>query len=185
MNEPLLFSYILEGYKIDILIREAKKADAPSLLVCIQEVLVTSPYLPRYSDELTVKSVEQEEVWIEKQKEIGILLVAVADGNIVGSLNLIREKWRRTRHVGEFGISVLPSFQNKGIGRKLLEALLSWATKKTDLQKIRLRVMAQNVGAIHLYKSFGFQEEGRLKAEVSNMDGTYDDTIWMGLHLYQ
>ncbi|WP_052807471.1 GNAT family N-acetyltransferase [Risungbinella massiliensis] len=171
------------GNIIKIVIREANKTDAVSLFACIQEVLANSPYLPRFPDELQVKTIEQEEIWIEKQKEMGILLVAVADGKIVGSLNLSREKWKRTRHVGEFGISVLPSYQNKGIGRKLMGELLTWVSKKTDLRKIRLRVMAQNVGAIHLYKSFGFQEEGRLKEEISNMDGTYDDTIWMGLHL--
>ena len=47
-----------------------------------------------------------------------------------------------------------------------------------------LDLNAENIGALKLYKSLGYEEEGRLKRELKIGD-RYIDLIFMGLQLKQ
>lgn len=75
---------------------------------------------------------------------IGILCVATYDyQSEKGPIVWIRE------------IAVNPSFQNKGIGRRLIMKALSYG-KKHNATRAFLAADEKNVWAIHLYKSIGF-----------------------------
>ena len=50
------------------------------------------------------------------------------------------------------------------------------------LEKIELSVYSSNEAAIALYRSFGFEEEGR-RRRGRLVDGVHDDVILMGLFL--
>lgn len=64
-------------------------------------------------------------------------------------------------------IAVHPGFRRLGIGSKLMEAMeLFSSTKKVGATTLEVR--AGNQGAIGLYKSFGFAEEGLRKAYYRN-----------------
>jgi ribosomal protein S18 acetylase RimI-like enzyme len=54
-------------------------------------------------------------------------------------------------------VVVLKGFRDKGVGRKLLTAVIEYA-KKIDCSKITLEVRADNPRAQALYKSLGFDE---------------------------
>jgi RimJ/RimL family protein N-acetyltransferase len=57
--------------------------------------------------------------------------------------------------------------------------LLAWARREPRVEKIELRVRATNERAIHLYRTMGFVEEGRL-ARVLKIDAdTYIDDLMM------
>lgn len=56
-------------------------------------------------------------------------------------------------------IAVLPDHQNKGIGTKLLEEILLYATKQS-YESIFLEVSEHNVSARHLYQKMGFVQVG-------------------------
>lgn len=56
-------------------------------------------------------------------------------------------------------IGVMPKMQGQGIGRKLLDALIRKAGEK-GVSSIYLEVRASNQAAVHLYRSFGFQQTG-------------------------
>ncbi len=76
-------------------------------------------------------------------------LVAEADGRVVASA-FMNEK-RPIRAVGP--VSVHPDFQNRGIGRKLMDMLLDRAN---DAPSVRLTQDAFNTGSLALYTSLGF-----------------------------
>jgi RimJ/RimL family protein N-acetyltransferase len=97
---------------------------------------------------------------------------------IVGSLNFIGGSRERTKHKGEFGMSVLKDFWGLGIGSALLQSLIEWA-KGSGIRKIQLEVMADNERAINLYKKFGFKIEGRKEKAVFK-NGEYTDILVMG-----
>jgi len=86
------------------------------------------------------------------------------------------------RHIADLNIAVNLGWQNKGIGRRLLEQLIDRAKKSSDIEKIQLNVRASNIPATSPYKKMGFQEEGRLKNRVKIKDRYIDDFI-MGLEL--
>ena len=54
-------------------------------------------------------------------------------------------------------IIVLDKYRGKGIGKKLMEAVIEYA-RKNDFGKITLEVRADNIRAQKLYKSCGFGE---------------------------
>lgn len=85
----------------------------------------------------------------------------------------------KLRHTGRLVLMVHGDFQNKGIGSSLLNTLLHLADHDLGLIRLELDVVVDNESAIHLYKKFGFEIEGRLKkAHFSR--GEYQDIFIMG-----
>lgn len=56
-------------------------------------------------------------------------------------------------------VAVAPSCQNQGIGRRMLEYLLTQARTR-GITRIILEVRVSNAGAIHLYEKIGFRSCG-------------------------
>ena len=57
---------------------------------------------------------------------------------------------------------------------------IRWARASDVIRQVNLRVRADNAGAIALYRSRGFAEEGVLRAEMRIHDEDHDQ-LWMGL----
>jgi diaminopimelate decarboxylase len=104
-------------------------------------------------------------------------VVAVHGDRVVGHVYIQRERHPVTRHVATLGIAVASDLRGKGIGSALLIEALDWA-KSVRVEKIVLSVYPSNVGAIALYRKFGFIEEGRL-ARHSRKSYGYEDEILM------
>src|SRR5919197_1174122 len=79
-------------------------------------------------------------------------LVAELDGRVVGLSGLHRGTGKR-RHSAAIGLGVHDEFQGRGIGRRLLEALLDLADNQLGLARVELEVMADNTHAIRLYEA--------------------------------
>ena len=86
----------------------------------------------------------------------------------------------RTRHAGEFGITVTRGCQGVGLGRRLMAMLIDWARRGGIVRKINLLVRADNEAAIALYASLGFETEGRKRRDML-VGGTFHDALLMGL----
>jgi len=63
---------------------------------------------------------------------------------------------------GEFGMSVLHSYWNLGIGSHMLAYPINWAKHTGTILKINLRLRIDNFPVIHLYEKYGFVQEGRV-----------------------
>ena len=59
-------------------------------------------------------------------------------------------------------IAVKNKFRRQGLGRRMLEEICAFSEKR-EIAKIHLEVRSENEAAVHLYRSFGFQEVGRRK----------------------
>ena len=64
-------------------------------------------------------------------------------------------------------VVVAPSARQKGVGRQLLEALLT-AARETNSESVFLEVRDSNTAARSLYERTGFQQHGRRKSYYSN-----------------
>ena len=108
--------------------------------------------------------------------------VAELDGALVGWCDAIPgSETAGTAHVGSLGMGVLKEYRSRKIGRQLLEATVARA-REVGIEKIELCVYCANEPAIALYRSFGFEEEGKRK-HGRLVDGVYDDVLMMALHL--
>lgn len=88
-------------------------------------------------------------------------LVAVdnEEQKVVGTITLQVYTGRRA-HVGQLGMMIHDSYQNQGIGSKLLEAVIELAEDWLNLKRLELTVNTDNPSAIHLYEKYGFVIEG-------------------------
>jgi RimJ/RimL family protein N-acetyltransferase len=164
---------------MSISVREATPADAAALLAHLK-ALAAEPgiNIPLAPDEITT-TLEQEKALLADiaQSERAIMLVAEAEGAIVGELSLKAISPRRAvRHVATLGMSVAQPWRGKGVGRALMTDVLAWAPT-AGLTRIELYVYARNAPAIALYERFGFTVEGRRKGFIREGDTYLDDLV--------
>jgi len=157
---------------VNVTIRKAELKDARCLVEAEREIAQEPGYFCSQPSELTEEAVIQT-----IQSPQSIYLVAEQEGQIVGHAFLEPYTLQSLRHIADLNIAVHLGWQNKGIGRQLLEQLIKRAKNAGALEKIQLNVRASNTIAIALYKKTGFYEEGRLKNRLKIKDGYIDDII--------
>jgi ribosomal protein S18 acetylase RimI-like enzyme len=162
-----------------ITVREATPKDAAALLAHLKE-LTAEPgiNIPLGPDEVTT-TLEQEKSLLSDiaNSPNAIMLVAEADGAIVGELSLKTISPRRAvKHVATLGMSVKQAWRGKGVGRALLADAIAWAPS-AGIKRIELYVYARNAPAIALYEKSGFAIEGRRKAFIREGDEYLDDFV--------
>lgn len=184
-NLPEVFRMIIkpksmEGKNLSWILRCATKQDARELSILRLQIDGESENLDRESGE-DYLSPETFEERIQKDMEAdrSLFLVAEVEGRIVGFARCQGNHLSRFRHGAEFGICIAKEYWGNGIGKALLQNILEWADN-IELERIELSVVETNTGAISLYRSFGFIEEGLLRKNRLHKDGSCYSTVIMG-----
>lgn len=126
-----------------------------------------------------------EEVWQARLTEMigpgkqDVMLVAEREEQVVGTAGLhpVGAQLRR-RHAMMLGISVASEAQGHGVGKALMQALCDYADRWAQVLRLELTVFADNARAIALYRRFGFEHEGTMRAYAMR-DGQYVDALAM------
>lgn len=79
-------------------------------------------------------------------------------------------------------LCVDPHSQSKGLGRKMLRAMLRIA-KLRNVEQMLLEVRPSNIPAVALYASEGFNEIGRRPRYYPAADGKREDALVMAIEL--
>ncbi len=161
-------------------IRPAHPGDAEAALAYIQAVAAETEFFVLEPDEFPA-TVEEEQAWIQDHLDDPgkILLLAEADGCLIGNVSFEVGPFRRIAHRGTFGIAVVKEWRGRGVGTALLQALLKWAESSPVVEKVCLEVFAANSRAIALYTKLGFVEEGRRIKDIKRGPDDYLDTVVM------
>ncbi|MCQ6282881.1 GNAT family N-acetyltransferase [Bacillus sp. EB600] len=77
--------------------------------------------------------------------------------------------------VAEVSIYVSQSSKGKGIGSKLLKALIE-SSEQNGYWTLQSGIFPENVPSLKLHKKYGFREVGR-RERIGQMDGMWRDTI--------
>ncbi|MGZ5042941.1 MAG: GNAT family N-acetyltransferase [Usitatibacter sp.] len=108
------------------------------------------------------------EMWRKRLLELpesDYLLVACADGQIVGSSGLHASgKSPRRAHAMMLGLGVAEAWHGKGVGSRLVAAMTGLADDWLNVIRLELTVFTDNERAIALYRKFGFEIEGTHRA---------------------
>jgi len=165
------------------LIRTATIEDAKAILGYVAQIAGESNNLTFGPGEFNL-TVEDEITFIDNTNKAANQLVLVAEhkGRIIGNLNYRGGGRPRIAHTGEFGVSVLRDYWGNGIGKALIEEMISWAKNSGIIKKIDLQVRDDNKNAIRLYKALGFKEEGHISRKFY-IDGWYYSVYYMGLEI--
>jgi len=158
---------------MDITIRKAEPADAEAIWKCY-----TAPQVVRNTLQLPYRSLESVREQLTKRREGDHLLVAIVDGEVVGTIGLDTSPRPRIRHRGEIGMMVRDDWQGKGVGTAMMQAVVDLADKWLNLTRIELTVYTDNEPAIALYRKFGFQIEGTLR-KYAFREGEFVDAYAM------
>jgi len=151
-------------------IRKMSSDDLPALydIYTDKEVVNNNRYLPE------IKREEFDSMFNDSQ----LNFVAVeSDGELLGHLAINSTPKPRLKHSASFGIAVAKTSRGKGVGRFLMEYLLSYCDEQLNLTRLELEVHANNVAALALYKSFGFKVEGTKRKAVLVEDDLIDIVI--------
>jgi phosphinothricin acetyltransferase len=107
-----------------------------------------------------------------------VLVAEGGDGGVVGwgSLNLFNPR-RAYDHVADFSLYVERDWRGRGVGRLLLDALVTQA-RTLGYHKLVLSAFPWNEAGMRAYGRAGFREVG-IYREQGQLDGRWVDTIVM------
>ena len=161
--------------------RAMKKDDLPLFVKWLNDpevkegLLVASPF-----------SLEDEEDWYanmrnkpQEERHLVIEILIEDTWKPIGNCGLFGINWR-SRHA-EFGIVIgAKQYWNKGYGSEALGLILKYGFNTLNLNRIALRVFANNPRAIRSYEKVGFIKEGCMR-EAHYQDGVYIDVFMMSM----
>lgn len=160
-----------------ILVRRARPADAEALARLMSE--------PEVFAQLMQMPHADVEAWRERLSrpaapgQADLLLVAEVQGEVVGSAGLHPTgPALRRRHAMMLGVSVAASWQGRGVGRTLMQALCDYADGWLGIRRLEHQVYADNHRAQALYRKFGFDVEGTHRGYAMR-DGVLVDSLSM------
>jgi phosphinothricin acetyltransferase len=158
----------------DLIIRGVGPADADPIAVIynqgIEDRLATL--------ETETRSAEERRHWLTARGPRHPVLVGEVDGRVVGwgSLNSFNPR-PAYDHVADFSVYVARDWRGRGVGRRLLEALLERG-RELGYHKLVLAAFPFNAAGVALYRRLGFVEVGVYR-EQGRLDGRWVDVVVM------
>lgn len=166
------------------ILRNGTVADAEGALNNFNLTHGETDYLFSYPHENSMTAAEEGAFLAAKtanEKEIEIL--ALVDGQIVGmaGIDALGTKCK-VCHRAEFGIAIAKAYWGLGLGKAMTEACIACA-KQAGYSQLELDVVAENEGAVALYRNCGFVEYGRNPRGFRSPLSGYQELVYMRLEL--
>lgn len=123
---------------------------------------------------------ESHENWMKTMVETGkvVQFIIVCDGKDVGSVYLRDIDYDKKE--AEYGIFIgEEDLRGCGVGTKSAELITEYAFEEMKLDRLFLRVHANNERAVRSYEKAGFVKNG--KSEIVVIDGAETEIIFMSL----
>ena len=117
--------------------------------------------------------------WEEKMKTTTSHIFVVRDGEeYVGMAGGFQEKGEKISHAGYvWGVYLRKTYRGQGLGKQMMQALLSELQKNPEIKKIKLGVNTMQAAAVKMYESFGFKIVGTLQMEMRIGDTYFDEYV--------
>jgi len=157
-----------------LLIRDAEIKDLRKINDIYNEAIINT--VATFDTE--PRSIEEQNVWFENHDDKYPIIVADLDGEIVGWSALSKYSTRCAySNTSEISLYVKENFRNKGIGKKLIKAIIEKGDS-AGLHVVLARIADGNKHSMYLHESVGFVHVGVLK-EVGSKFGKILDVYLM------
>ena len=154
-------------------IREATELDLTALTEIYNAAVAERLAAP----DLTPRSPEERRTWWQAHHDPRYpILVAEANGTVQGYAAL--SSWVRGdvyAHTAEAGLYLAPGAQGRGLGTRLMRALLAEAARRRH-HVVIARVWAGNDASLALCRRCGFETVG-VQREVGRRRGVWEDCV--------
>ncbi|ABD09088.1 GCN5-related N-acetyltransferase [Rhodopseudomonas palustris HaA2] len=157
---------------MDVTIRAMRSEDAVEIFE-----IVNQRAFRFWTLSLPYESFDTIKKWLEPQSPRDLHFSAELDGRVVGA-SALRPFYGRRAHAAEFWIGVHEDYARRGIGTRLLAAMIDTADNWLNIKRIEMTVFTDNIGALALYSNFGFEIEGTHKAATFR-EGAFVDAHCM------
>lgn len=165
----------------EYLIRRSKSEDVDKIFDLYKNVSRTVGGLARTENEITKEYVKN---FTDRALESGVQFVIIDeldDHKMIAEIHCYKLEPNVFGHIlSELTISVDPTYQGKGLGRQLFQALLDFVRmNREDILRIELIARESNSKAIKLYESIGFVKEGRMVNRIHLTEDLFEADIPM------
>lgn len=146
--------------EVEFTIREAIPDDAVEILRALKIAGSETPFLVMDEKGLEMTPVEMSENLANLyESPNNLLMVALADEQVIGTASIKASSKKRIEHIGEIGISILKDYWGFGLGTLMMEELIEWAKESGVIRRLELTVQHRNQRAVHVYEKIGFKTE--------------------------
>jgi L-amino acid N-acyltransferase YncA len=158
----------------ELTIRPARADDLGAITEIYNEAVLTS--VATFDTE--PKSLDDRRAWFAAHGPCHPVLVAEREGAVLGWASLSRWSERPAyAETVEVSVYVAAPHRGRGVGRRLLEAVLDRG-RRAGLHAVIAQIAAENAVSIHLHEAFGFERVGLLR-EVGRKFGRLLDVLIM------
>lgn len=160
------------------MIRTATPADAPAIAAIYNHAV---EHTTAIWNDVTVDA-DNRVGWMQDRLAAGLPVIVWDHGGVLGYASY--GPWRAFdgyRQTVEHSVYVAPNAQGGGIGRRLMESLITRA-RKDGLHVMVAGVEAENIGSIRLHERLGFTQTG-LMPQVGQKFGRWLDLAFLQLVL--
>lgn len=121
-----------------------------------------------------------EAFWISEMIRAAehLVLVAEADGEVIGNVLVSLDRNVVSAHIGTLSICVADDWRDVGIGSALVRAAVDWSRER-GLLKVALGVFPDNERAIAVYERAGFVREGLRRRQYRVPGDAFRDELLM------
>ncbi|MHB8651518.1 MAG: GNAT family N-acetyltransferase [Minisyncoccota bacterium] len=151
-------------------------AELHQLMRC---VAIESCFTMFEPDEIPTHETLERIVETQRKTQQGEIFLAKSASHTVGYTTIQRGMLDCNRGVGTLTFGVCDSYQGRGIGSALMEAVIDWS-KQHDVYRLQLDVHVDNHRAIALYTKYQFRIEGTMHRCVK-IAGQFADKYRMAL----
>jgi L-amino acid N-acyltransferase YncA len=154
-------------------IREATDADWPQLWPVFRATVQAGE---TYAFDADMPEDVARSIWMEKPP--GCTVVAVADGELLGTAKMGPNRGGRGAHVGTASFMVAPAARGRGVGRALATYVVDWH-RREGYRAIQFNAVVEtNTAAVALWRSLGFTVVGTVPEAFEHPEHGY-----VGLHV--
>jgi len=172
-EDELEQEYEADGFEITI--RRAREEDLTGLVGVIRQSIGDGTYVDA---ETVADVVDHEEVLLRHNElQSRLFFVATIDTEVVGWVSLNTNETEKLDHTAKLTVGVLEEYRGHGIGSKLMEHGLEWASEH-GFEKIYNSVPASNEEGIDFLEDHGWEIEA-VREDHYKFDGAYIDEIML------
>lgn len=156
-------------------LRPGRPTDGRSLARLFAEVRAEGRWLITTPGAVSEPS---EAFWISEMIRAAehLVLVAEADGEVVGNVLVSVDRGAATEHIGVLSITIAEGWRDVGLGTDLIDTAQRWVTER-GLRKVSLGVFPDNERAIAVYERAGFVREGLRRMQYRSGDVFRDEVL--------